>query len=252
MLATGWRLFEQRRPGAAEKEFRAALALRPDWPTPWPESDLRVCSPATTKARARSFSRSSACPKVSRRTCAIWRQGRVHAQGSAGLHSLVPCPRLSLISTRRSTTMPGRAGTGLCRGRRAGRHRGTPHRGYRAHQAEPRGRGCVRCSRSRPKSEVGNRPCADESGAGAFPCRRIPKAAEAALEKALAANPAWARFCSGAFPSGPPISARRRRAVGKKPLATCRPTAMRGKRRPRSSSKTTSTAAARTRRPQQP
>jgi tetratricopeptide (TPR) repeat protein len=31
LLATGWRLFEQRRPGAAEKEFRAALALRPDW-----------------------------------------------------------------------------------------------------------------------------------------------------------------------------------------------------------------------------
>jgi tetratricopeptide (TPR) repeat protein len=31
MLATGWRLFEQRRPGAAEKEFRAALGLRPDW-----------------------------------------------------------------------------------------------------------------------------------------------------------------------------------------------------------------------------
>jgi tetratricopeptide (TPR) repeat protein len=31
MLANGWRLFEQRRPGAAEKEFRAALALRPNW-----------------------------------------------------------------------------------------------------------------------------------------------------------------------------------------------------------------------------
>lgn len=31
MLAAGWRLFEQRRPGAAEKEFRAALALRPDF-----------------------------------------------------------------------------------------------------------------------------------------------------------------------------------------------------------------------------
>jgi tetratricopeptide (TPR) repeat protein len=31
MLATGWRLFEQRRPGAAEKSFRAALALRPDF-----------------------------------------------------------------------------------------------------------------------------------------------------------------------------------------------------------------------------
>jgi tetratricopeptide (TPR) repeat protein len=31
MLAEGWRLFEQRRPGAAEKEFRAALSLRPDW-----------------------------------------------------------------------------------------------------------------------------------------------------------------------------------------------------------------------------
>ena len=31
LLATGWRLFEQRRPGAAEKEFRAALTLRPDW-----------------------------------------------------------------------------------------------------------------------------------------------------------------------------------------------------------------------------
>ena len=31
MLAEGWRLFEQRRPGAAEKEFRAALALRPDF-----------------------------------------------------------------------------------------------------------------------------------------------------------------------------------------------------------------------------
>jgi tetratricopeptide (TPR) repeat protein len=31
MLASGWRLFEQRRPGAAEKEFRAALALRPEW-----------------------------------------------------------------------------------------------------------------------------------------------------------------------------------------------------------------------------
>lgn len=32
MLAHGWQLFEQRRPGAAEKEFRAALALRPEWP----------------------------------------------------------------------------------------------------------------------------------------------------------------------------------------------------------------------------
>jgi tetratricopeptide (TPR) repeat protein len=31
MLTNGWRLFEQRRPGAAEKEFRAALALKPDW-----------------------------------------------------------------------------------------------------------------------------------------------------------------------------------------------------------------------------
>jgi tetratricopeptide (TPR) repeat protein len=31
MLVEGWRLFEQRRPGAAEKEFRAALVLRPDW-----------------------------------------------------------------------------------------------------------------------------------------------------------------------------------------------------------------------------
>jgi tetratricopeptide (TPR) repeat protein len=31
MLAAGWRLFEQRRPAAAEKEFRAALALKPDW-----------------------------------------------------------------------------------------------------------------------------------------------------------------------------------------------------------------------------
>jgi tetratricopeptide (TPR) repeat protein len=31
MLANGWRLFEQRRPGAAEKEFRSALALKPDW-----------------------------------------------------------------------------------------------------------------------------------------------------------------------------------------------------------------------------
>jgi len=31
LLATGWRLFEQRRPGAAEKDFRAALVLRPDW-----------------------------------------------------------------------------------------------------------------------------------------------------------------------------------------------------------------------------
>jgi len=32
MLAAGWRLFEQRRPAAAEKEFRAALAIKPDWP----------------------------------------------------------------------------------------------------------------------------------------------------------------------------------------------------------------------------
>jgi len=32
MLAAGWRLFEQRRPGAAEKSFRSALTLRPDWP----------------------------------------------------------------------------------------------------------------------------------------------------------------------------------------------------------------------------
>jgi tetratricopeptide (TPR) repeat protein len=30
MLADAWRLFEQRRPGAAEKEFRAALDLKPD------------------------------------------------------------------------------------------------------------------------------------------------------------------------------------------------------------------------------
>jgi tetratricopeptide (TPR) repeat protein len=31
LLAAGWRLFEQRRPAAAEKEFRAALTLKPDW-----------------------------------------------------------------------------------------------------------------------------------------------------------------------------------------------------------------------------
>ncbi|MBN2575881.1 MAG: SEC-C domain-containing protein [Deltaproteobacteria bacterium] len=31
MLASGWRLFERRRPGAAEKVFRSALTLRPDW-----------------------------------------------------------------------------------------------------------------------------------------------------------------------------------------------------------------------------
>ena len=31
MLAAGWQLFEQRRPAAAEKEFRAALALKPGW-----------------------------------------------------------------------------------------------------------------------------------------------------------------------------------------------------------------------------
>jgi tetratricopeptide (TPR) repeat protein len=30
IVQQGWRLFEQRRPGAAEKEFRAALALKPD------------------------------------------------------------------------------------------------------------------------------------------------------------------------------------------------------------------------------
>jgi tetratricopeptide (TPR) repeat protein len=30
LLSNGWRLFEQRRPGAAEKEFRAALAVTPD------------------------------------------------------------------------------------------------------------------------------------------------------------------------------------------------------------------------------
>ena len=32
LLANGWRLFEQRRPGAAEKEFRAALALDAELP----------------------------------------------------------------------------------------------------------------------------------------------------------------------------------------------------------------------------
>ena len=31
MLAEGWRLFEQRRPAAAEKAFRAALVVKPDW-----------------------------------------------------------------------------------------------------------------------------------------------------------------------------------------------------------------------------
>jgi tetratricopeptide (TPR) repeat protein len=30
LVASGWRLFEQRRPGAAEKEFRAALEAKPD------------------------------------------------------------------------------------------------------------------------------------------------------------------------------------------------------------------------------
>src|SRR5688500_13029234 len=32
LIAGGWRLFEQRRPGAAEKEFRKALQLKPDLP----------------------------------------------------------------------------------------------------------------------------------------------------------------------------------------------------------------------------
>jgi tetratricopeptide (TPR) repeat protein len=31
ILMDGWRLFEQHRPGAAEKTFRQALVLRPDW-----------------------------------------------------------------------------------------------------------------------------------------------------------------------------------------------------------------------------
>ena len=31
LLAAGWRRFEQRRPAAAEKSFREALVLRPDW-----------------------------------------------------------------------------------------------------------------------------------------------------------------------------------------------------------------------------
>src|SRR5688572_30981021 len=31
-VQNGWRLFEQRRPGAAEKEFKAALALKADLP----------------------------------------------------------------------------------------------------------------------------------------------------------------------------------------------------------------------------
>jgi tetratricopeptide (TPR) repeat protein len=31
LLAAGWRLFEQRRPGAAEKSFRQALVVRPAW-----------------------------------------------------------------------------------------------------------------------------------------------------------------------------------------------------------------------------
>src|SRR5688572_19059996 len=31
-VQNGWRLFEERRPGAAEKEFRAALVLNPDLP----------------------------------------------------------------------------------------------------------------------------------------------------------------------------------------------------------------------------
>jgi tetratricopeptide (TPR) repeat protein len=31
LLAAGWRLFERRRPGAAEKSFRQALVARPDW-----------------------------------------------------------------------------------------------------------------------------------------------------------------------------------------------------------------------------
>src|SRR3954469_24579406 len=31
-IDNGWRLFEQRRPGAAEKEFRAALVMKPELP----------------------------------------------------------------------------------------------------------------------------------------------------------------------------------------------------------------------------
>jgi tetratricopeptide (TPR) repeat protein len=52
LLAAGWQLFEQRRPAAAEKEFRAALVLRPDWP------DAMV---AIGLARLRSGDQDAAC-----------------------------------------------------------------------------------------------------------------------------------------------------------------------------------------------
>jgi len=53
-LANAWSLFEQRRPGAAEKEFKKALALAPDSTDALVGIGMAPCRPVTTTAPTRS------------------------------------------------------------------------------------------------------------------------------------------------------------------------------------------------------
>jgi len=104
MLAEGWRLFEQRRPAAAEKEFRAALALKPDWADALVAIGLRACDRATRMLRARSSTRFCACPKNCHRAARVRAKdafSRKEAQAYLRASHALGC----LPSTRNATRM---------------------------------------------------------------------------------------------------------------------------------------------------
>ncbi len=146
-LAEGWRLFEQRRPGAAEKEFRAALAI---------DGKLTDAQVGIGMARLAAGNSDGAREELSVVLSAGQagrgedaggrRQGRLQQAGGAAVHPRRARARLPRL--RRGEVRGRGEGSGaraFDRRRQRGR-RGAPHRRQGAHEAGAPGRCGGRCS----------------------------------------------------------------------------------------------------------
>ncbi len=155
LLAGAWRLFEQRRPGAAEREFRAALELKPDMLDARVGIGMARLSAGNADGAKEELSVViEAGEKQAAELRDAERQGRVHAPRGSAVHPRLPrrrLPRVRSGSLRRRGDRP-RARVRDRRGHR--RHRGAAHRRQGADEAGEAGR---RRRRAGAGGEVGDR-----------------------------------------------------------------------------------------------
>ena len=194
-VANGWRLFEQRRPGAAEKEFRAALALNPELSEAQVGVGLAKLSAGDAPAAREALSvvvnkgeallsdlRSQGVKDAFQRREAQPILRASHALGLSGLRR------------RPLRRRPGRSGAGLRHRFRPGRHRGPADRGQDLDQTwETRRR---RAGAARGGQGQRSGPGVHEPGAGALSGRRQGRGRGFAGAGAGDQRRTWARPCS--------------------------------------------------------